>query len=53
MLEEKAKVDSAPLVGVRRFGLVSSSGFASTDVPGVDLISGEDLYSAALDSQHT
>ena len=53
VLEEKAKADSAPLVGVRRFGLVSSSGFASADVPGVDLISGEDLYSAALDSQHT
>ena len=49
--EEKAKVDLAPLIGVRRFGMVSSSGFVCADVPGVDLISGEDLYLAALDEQ--
>ena len=49
--EEKAKVDLAPLIGVRGFGMVSSSGFVCADVPGVDLISGEDLYLAALDEQ--
>ena len=52
VLEEKAKVDSAPLVGVRRFGLVSSSGFDCANVPGVDLVSGEDLYSAAIQACH-
>ena len=49
VLEEKAKAVSAPLVGVCRYGFVSSSGFVPDDVPGVDLISGEDMYSSFLE----
>lgn len=49
VLEEKAKAVSAPLAGVCRFGFVSSSGFVPDDVPGVDLISGEEMYSSSLE----
>lgn len=44
ILEEKAKVDKAPLVGVRKFGFISSSGFECNRVGDVILISGSDLY---------
>ena len=42
--EEKAKVDHAPLVGVRKFGFISSSGFDSVNDSETILISGEDLF---------
>lgn len=45
ILEERDKVNQAPLVGVRRFGFISSSGFDCTSVDGVTLISGDKLYS--------
>ncbi len=44
VLEEKAKVDQAPLVGVRKFGMISSSGFECNAIDDVILISGDDLY---------
>ena len=42
--EEKAKVDSATLIGVGRVGLISSSGFECKEYGDVILISGEDIY---------
>ena len=48
LMEEKAKVDQAPLIGVRKFGLISSSGFQCHSAGNIILISGEDLYSLAV-----
>lgn len=45
VLEEKEKADRAPLTQVRKFGFISSSGFDCDAIDGVDMISGEDMYS--------
>ena len=42
--EERSKINQIPLKGVKRFGLISSSGFDDISMDDIVLVSGEDLY---------